>query len=141
MVQFPGEGEFGSPASVTRGVRQFGTGFGALATQAPSADAEQSLDPIHALACDDHAATLGLALHGDDRATEGVVAGDEVAAGTGADERRVGRGRGWVEAVADMQRAVWVVKHFGGSSSGSFDQSGAGSDGSCSGLHISFGEC
>jgi hypothetical protein len=122
-------------------MRQVRTGFGALATQAPSADAEQSLDPIHALTCDDHMATLRVALHGDDRTAEGVVARDEVATGAGADEWRVGGGRRGMEAVADMQRAVWVVKHLGGSSSGSFDQSAARSDGSCSGLHISFGEC
>jgi hypothetical protein len=122
-------------------MRQVRTGFGALATQAPSADAEQSLDPIHALTRDDHMATLSVALHGDDRAAEGVVVRDKVATWAGADEWRVGGGRGGMDAVVDMQRAVWVVKHLGGSSSGSFGQSAAGSDGSCSKLQISFGEC
>jgi hypothetical protein len=115
MVQFPGKGEIGSPASVTSGRWQVGSRFGARAQQAPSADAEQSLDPIHALTGDGRVTALRVALHGDQRAAERVVAGDEVSAGAGAHQRRVGRGRVGMKAVADMQRVVWVVKHRGGS--------------------------
>jgi hypothetical protein len=109
MVQFPGKGEVGCPASVTPGVLQVGTGFGALPQQAPSADAKQALDPIHALARDGHVTSLRVALHRDQRAAEGVVARDEVATRSGADEWRVG----WVrmKAVADIQRVGRVVKH------------------------------
>ena len=109
MVQFPGKGEVGCPASVTPGVLQVGTGFGALPQQAPSADAKQALDPIHALARDGHVTSLRVALHRHQRAAEGVVARDEVATRSGADEWRVG----WVrmKAVADIQRVGRVVKH------------------------------
>jgi hypothetical protein len=109
MVQFPGKGEVGCPASVTPGVLQVGTGFGALPQQAPSADAKQALDPIHSLARDGHVTSLRVALHRDQRAAEGVVARDEVATRSGADEWRVG----WVrmKAVADIQRVGRVVKH------------------------------
>jgi hypothetical protein len=109
MVQFPGKGEVRCPASVTPGVLQVGTGFGALPQQAPSADAKQALDPIHALARDGHVTSLRVALHRDQRAAEGVVSRDEVATRSGADEWRVG----WVrmKAVADIQRVGRVVKH------------------------------
>jgi len=109
MVQFPGKGEVGCPASVTPGVLQVGTGFGALPQQAPSADAKQALDPIHALARDGRVTSLRVALHRHQRAAEGVVARDEVATRSGADEWRVG----WVrmKAVADIQRVGRVVKH------------------------------
>jgi len=100
---------------VTAGGWQVGSRFGARAQQAPSADAEQALDPIHALTGDGRMTALRVALHGDQRAAEGVVAGDEVTAWTGAHQRRVGRGRVGMKAVADMQRVVWVVKHWGGS--------------------------
>jgi len=94
---------------VTPGVLQVGTGFGALPQQAPSADAKQALDPIHWLARDGHVTSLRVALHRDQRAAEGVVARDEVATRSGADEWRVG----WVrmKAVADIQRVGRVVKH------------------------------
>jgi hypothetical protein len=111
MVQFPGKGEVGCPASVTAGVLQVGTGFGALPQQAPSADAKQALDPIHALARDGRVTSLRVALHRHQRAAEGVVARDEVATGSGADQWRVSGGRVWMKAVADMQRVGWVVKH------------------------------
>jgi hypothetical protein len=109
MVQFPGKGEVRCPASVTPGVLQVGTGFGALPQQAPSADAKQALDPIHSLARDGHVTSLRVALHRDQRAAEGVVSRDEVATRSGADEWRVG----WVrmKAVADIQRVGRVVKH------------------------------
>jgi hypothetical protein len=109
MVQFPGKGEVRCPASVTRGVLQVATGFGALSQKAPSTDAEQALDPIHALARDGRVAALGLTLHRDQRAAEGVVARDEVATRAGADQWRVD----WVgmKAVADIQRVGRVVKH------------------------------
>lgn len=105
MVQVPGKGEVGRPPTVAVGARCDRTGIGSLTKQAPAADAEQSLEPVHALADHGGVARIGLALHRHERRAERVVARDEVATGAGADQRCVGRGRERVESAAGMNRS------------------------------------
>ena len=106
MVQGPCKGEITGPAAVAPRLSWvFGgggeAGDGSARDGAPASDAEQALDPVHALSRDEHlVATLG-SLHGHERAAEGVIARGEVAAGTGAHERGVG---GVDAAVAGMKR-------------------------------------
>ena len=84
---------------------------GGVAAEVPAADAQKALDPVHALSHHGGLAGLRVALHGDDRRAQRVVARDEVAAWACADER-CARGRGgWRDAVADMGGASGVVQH------------------------------
>ena len=103
MVQVPGKGEVGRPPTVAVGARCDRTGIGSLTKQAPAADAEQSLEPVHALADHGGVARIGLALHRHERRAERVVARDEVAAGTRAQQGCVGVGVRQAESVADMR--------------------------------------
>jgi len=115
MVQVPGKGEIGRPATVAFGARSGETGIGSLTKQAPAADAEQPLDPVDTLAHDGRVARIGLPLHRDERRAEGVVARAEVAARTRADEWSIAGGRKGMDSAAGMNRSCGVVKHLGAS--------------------------
>ena len=143
MVQVPCKGEIARPAAVAPRLGwTFGgrgeTGDGAARDGTPAADAEQALDPVHALWRDEHLVAALAALHGDQRAAEGVVARGEVATGTGANERSIG---GVDSAVAGMERVDRGEDHGRVSVGWSFDQSRAASERAAGALHISFGEC
>jgi hypothetical protein len=103
MVQVPGECEVGRPPAVPVGADRGDSGFGRRAPHAPAADAEQALDPVRALTHHDRVTRVGVALDRDDRGAEGVVARDEVAAGTRAQQGCVGVGVRQAESVADMR--------------------------------------
>jgi len=143
MVQVPCKGEIGSPSAVApRRGGLFGSGGesgdGATGHGAPSTDAEQALDPVHALPnVRQRVGRLG-ALHGDERAAERVIARREVAAGAGADQGGVG---GVEAAAASMERVDRGEDHGSGLRCWSFDQSRAASERAAEALHISFGEC
>jgi hypothetical protein len=110
MVQVPGKGDLGCASAVPMGACSCGTRRGWLIQEAPAADAEQALEPVHAPARDHRATGLGVALDRHERVAEGVVARDEVAARAGADKRSVVRIGGSDRLVAGMVR---VAQHGG----------------------------